>query len=122
MSILKKSSGVQLAEKSPEDYMPQHPLYSANNPRKEPFEDAEGLISWGKKKLAKRKEKQLKKLRDRIKKLCNKLKKPIPKNIDSMTMKELKALRKKIKPKKGSSHYGDWNNLTNGLGELFKFL
>jgi len=131
MSSLKKNpsfKGSQSPVHSPSDYVPQHPYYTFkpepiaaandhldNYVETRPFEDTEGLLSWAKGKWSARKKKKLEALREKLRLLCSKTKHDGCEKIETMTLKELKALKKKLKPTKGSSNWAIWRNIDEGL-------
>mgnify|MGYP003987644435 CR=1 FL=1 len=131
MSSLKKNIvGSQLPAPPPSDYVPQHPLYAFkpkpvaakdhldNYVETRPFEDTEGLLSWAKGKLSTRKKKKLEALRVKLRLLCTKTKHDDCGKIETMNLKQLKALKKKLKPKKGSSNWAIWRFIDEGLTGL----
>jgi len=134
MSSLKKNpsfKGSQSPVHSPSDYVPQHPYYTFkpesvtaandhldNYAETRPFEDTEGLLSWAKGKWSARKEKKLEALRVKLRLLCSKTKHDDCGKIETMNLKQLKALKKKLKPKKGSSNWPIWRDIDEGLQTL----
>jgi len=63
-----------------------------------PFENSEGLLSWAQGKWSARKKKKL--VREKLRLLCQQSKQSGCKNIDTMSLKQLQALKKEVKPKK----------------------